>query len=147
MLGVQGVTHWSLPVNDLEEAERFYGELLGFESRGRLGSGRMSCFNAGGHDILLTQRHEAREQTPDQVELHYSFTVTPEVLEEACRVFLERGVKVESLVYRDRGYFLGRELYFLDPSGNRLELRDPTWQPGMPIPSWEEIARQPRVTA
>ena len=51
------------------------------------------------------------------------------------------------LSVRERGYFLGRELYFRDPSGNRLELRDPTWQTGMSTPTWEEIARQPRVTA
>ena len=29
ILKVEGVTHWSIPVNDLEEAEDFYGELLG----------------------------------------------------------------------------------------------------------------------
>ena len=33
------------------------------------------------------------------------------------------------------------ELYFLDPSGNMLELRDPTWKSGMPTPTYEEIAR------
>jgi hypothetical protein len=31
-------------------------------------------------------------------------------------------------------------MYFLDPSGNLLELRDATWQPGMPTPTYEEIA-------
>ena len=36
--------------------------------------------------------------------------------------------------------FTGRELYFFDPSGNRLELRDPTWTEGMPEPSFEELA-------
>lgn len=46
---------------------------------------------------------------------------------------------VESLVYRERGYFTARELYFHDPSGNRLELRDATWVPGMPKPSFDEI--------
>ena len=33
------------------------------------------------------------------------------------------------------------QLYFFDPSGNRLELRDPTWGEGMPEPSFEELAR------
>ena len=27
ILKVEGVTHWSIPVNDLAEAEEFYGEL------------------------------------------------------------------------------------------------------------------------
>ena len=30
MLKIDGVTHWSIPVNDLEESERFYRDLLGF---------------------------------------------------------------------------------------------------------------------
>ncbi len=38
MLKVDGVTHWSIPVNDLEEAERFYGDVLGFQYQGRLGT-------------------------------------------------------------------------------------------------------------
>jgi predicted enzyme related to lactoylglutathione lyase len=29
MLKIDGVTHWSIPVNDLEEGERFYRDLLG----------------------------------------------------------------------------------------------------------------------
>ena len=28
-LKVEGVVHWSIPVNDLEEAEKFYREILG----------------------------------------------------------------------------------------------------------------------
>jgi hypothetical protein len=44
------------------------------------------------------------------------------------------------LTYREQGFFTGRELYFLDPSGNLLELRDPRWQQGMPTPTHEEIA-------
>ena len=47
----------------------------------------------------------------------------------------------QPIVYRAQGFFLGRELYFLDPSGNMLELRDPTWKPGMPQPTYEEIIR------
>ena len=48
LLHVEGVTHWSIPVNNLEEAEAFYGDLLGLTPVGRLGTARMSCFTAGG---------------------------------------------------------------------------------------------------
>ena len=37
LLKIEGVTHWSIPVNNLEEAEAFYGDLLGLEAKGRLG--------------------------------------------------------------------------------------------------------------
>ena len=71
---------------------------------------------------------------------HHSFEVSPEVFDKACKLFNERGIRVpEAIVYRERGFFLGREMYFLDPSGNLLELCDPTWKPGMPTPTYEEI--------
>jgi extradiol dioxygenase family protein len=64
------------------------------------------------------------------------------MFEQGCKLFQRMGVRIaEPIVYRERGHFTGRELYFLDPSGNMLELRDPTWKPGMPAPAYEEIAR------
>jgi len=53
----------------------------------------------------------------------------------------DKGVPVLDITYREQGVFLGREMYFLDPSGNMLELRDTTWKAGMPTPTYEEIAR------
>jgi catechol 2,3-dioxygenase-like lactoylglutathione lyase family enzyme len=141
-LKVDGVTHWSIPVNDLEESERFYEGVLGLEYKGRLGNSGMACFVAGGDSILLCQRNEPLVRTTQQDNrLHHSFTVSPEVFKQGCRLFRERGIPIVELVYREQGFFLGRELYFLDPSGNLLELRDPTWQPGMAKPSHEELAR------
>ena len=29
LLTIEDVTHWSIPVNNLEESEQFYGDLLG----------------------------------------------------------------------------------------------------------------------
>src|SRR5437899_12998486 len=97
MLKIDGVTHWSIPVNDLEESERFYRDLLGLEYRGRLGNAHMACFHVGGHDILLCERKEKLYRTPQQDNrLHHSFTLSPEEWEKAVRLFHERGVKVES---------------------------------------------------
>jgi catechol 2,3-dioxygenase-like lactoylglutathione lyase family enzyme len=140
MLKIDGVTHWSIPVNDLEESERFYRGVLGLPYRGRLGNSGMACFSVGGHDILLCERKDKLHRTPQQDNrLHHSFTVSPEEWEKAARLFHELGVKVEDLVYRETGFFTGRELYFLDPSGNLLEVRDPTWKAGMAKPPYEEI--------
>ena len=143
LLKVDGVTHWSIPVNDLAESEKFYGEILGLESKGRLGSSNMSCFAVGGHSILLCQRKESLLRTPQQDNrLHQAFDVGTQMFERACKLFQEKGIRIaEAIVYRERGHFTGRELYFLDPSGNMLELRDPTWKPGMPTPTYEEIVR------
>ena len=142
LLKLDGVTHWSIPVNNLEEAERFYQDVLGLEYKGRLGNSGMSCLTVGGHSILLCQRNDPVIRTPQQDNrLHHAFDVSPEMFERACRLFREKGIRIaEPIVYREHGFFTGRELYFLDPSGNMLEIRDAGWKPGMPKPSYEEIA-------
>ena len=141
LLQIEGVTHWSIPVNDLNEAEAFYGELLGLVPVGRLGNSRMSCFRAGDNSILLCERGETVDQSfVEEPNVHHSFTVTPETLVKACKIFRERKIRIDRLYHRKEGVFPGRELYFFDPSGNRLELRDPTWKAGMPEPTFEELA-------
>ncbi len=142
LLKIEGVTHWSIGVNNLEESEAFYGDLLGLEARGRLGNQVMSCFSVGDNNILLCKRdHPLPVPSPEDSKVHHSFTVSPETLTQACKLFAERRVPIDELIYRAKGFFTGRELYFFDPSGNRLELRDPTWKEGMPEPSFEEIVR------
>lgn len=142
LLKIDNVTHWSIPVNDLEASEKFYRDILGLEYQGRLGNTTMACFTVAEHSILLCQRPEPVVRTPEQEgRAHHSFTVSPEVFEKACKVFQEQHVSVLGITYREQGVFLGREMYFLDPSGNMLELRDPTWKSGMPTPAYEEIAR------
>ncbi len=142
VLKIEGVTHWSIPVNNLNEAEDFYGELLGLTPMGRLGNNIMSCFNVGDHNILLCERPSPVDGPLKEDEgVHHSFTVSPQTFDEACKVFNDRDVKIAYLTYRAQGVFTGRELYFYDPSGNRLELRDPTWSKGMPEPSFEELAK------
>ena len=142
LLQIEGITHWSIPVNDLAESEQFYGELLGLNARGRLGNSGMSCISVGDQNILLCERSPDIDKShTEEQNVHHSFTVSPETLVKACKIFQERKVPIDRLYYRAKGFFTGRELYFFDPSGNRLELRDPTWQAGMPEPTFEELAR------
>jgi catechol 2,3-dioxygenase-like lactoylglutathione lyase family enzyme len=138
---IEGVTHWSIPVNNLKEAEDFYGDLLGLKPLGRLGNAVMSCYNVGDHNILLCERVQPQDKTTVEERVHHSFTVSPESFVEACKIFHEKKVPIVQLQYRAQGYFTGRELYFHDPSGNRLELRDPTWEKGMPEPPFDDIVR------
>jgi len=142
MLKLDNVTHWSIPVNNLAEAEQFYQDILGLDYKGRLGNSNMACFTIAEHSILLCQRKDPVVRTPEQDNrLHHSFTVSPEMFEKACKLFHAQGIRIVEIIYRAQGFFPGRELYFLDPSGNMLELRDPTWQAGMPTPTYEEIAQ------
>lgn len=141
-LKLDAVTHWSIPVNNLEAAEKFYGEILGLEPVGRLANTPQSCYKLGAHYIILCQRKDPIVRTIQQDgKLHHAFDVSPEMFNKACKLFHELGIKIhEPIDYRPAGFFTGRQLYVLDPSGNRIELRDPTWQPGMPTPTYEEIA-------
>src|SRR5437899_12770642 len=123
LLKIEGVTHWSIPVNDLSESEKFYGDLLGLKPLGRLGNSGMSCFNVGDNNILLCERGPTVDKsfTEDQ-NVHHSFTVSPETLVQACKIVSERKIPIDRLYYRAKVFFTGRELYFFDPSGNGLAL-------------------------
>ena len=100
VLNIEGVTHWSIPVNDLTEAEEFYGELLGLTPQGRLGNNTMSCFNVGDHNILLCERsNPADGSSRDDGGAHHSFTVSPETFEAACREFAQREIRIDHLTY------------------------------------------------
>ena len=141
MLKLDRVVHWSIPVNNLEDAEKFYGEILGLEHVGRLASSPQSCFKLGNHFIILCKRNDPIVRTIQQDgRLHHAFDVSPEMFNKACKLFHELGIKIhEPVDYRLGGFFTGRQLFVLDPSGNRIELRDPSWQPSMPTPTYEEI--------
>jgi catechol 2,3-dioxygenase-like lactoylglutathione lyase family enzyme len=87
LLKIEGVTHWSIPVNNLDEAEKFYGDLLGLKHLGRLGNSGMSCFNVGDNNILLCERAASVDKSHvEEQNVHHSFTVAPETLvQDFCR--------------------------------------------------------------
>ena len=90
-LKIEGVTHWSIPVNNLDESEKFYGDLLGLKHLGRLGNSGMSCFNVGDHNILLCERSAQIDKSHvEDANVHHSFTVTPDTLVQACKIFSEK---------------------------------------------------------
>ena len=141
MLKLDAVVHWSIPVNNLEDSEKFYGEILGLDYAGRLATSRTACFVLGGHNILLCERQEPIVRTIQQDgRLHHAFDVSPEMFDKACKVFRDLGIRIhEPVDYRPGGFFTGRQLFVLEPSRNRIELRDFLLGAGMPTPTYEEI--------
>jgi extradiol dioxygenase family protein len=140
-LKLDSVVHWWIPVNNLEEAETFYGEVLGLEHVGRLATSRQSCFKLGTHNIIVCERKDPLHRTIEQDgRLHHAFDVSREMFVTACKLFHRLGITIhEPIDYRASGFFTGRQLFVLDPSGNRIELRDASWKAGMPTPTYEEI--------
>jgi catechol 2,3-dioxygenase-like lactoylglutathione lyase family enzyme len=130
---VQDLVHWAIQVNDLEESLRFYTEVLGMADGGPVGP-EMRCVRFGDTRILLCRR---RQPVPADAErespAHIAFRVSAEDFERAVAHMREWGVAVKppaaspthvrgDVEYRREGVFVGRSLYFNDPSGNRLEL-------------------------
>ncbi len=138
---VQGLTHWAIPVNDLEESRRFYTEILGMEDRGPVGP-VMHCVGFGDTNILLSVRPTPVPRVEDRDGLtHIAFRVRGEDMDRAIAGLRAWGVQVTpefdggtaerrgDVEIRRVGVFTGRSLYFLDPSGNQLELNDPNLPP------------------
>ena len=100
-----GINHIALEVGDIDEALAFWGRLLDFELRGRLGR-RMAFLDAGDQFIALSA---GRTQPADDAR-HFGLVVDDR---EAMRGALERaGVEILG----------GSGLDFRDPWGNRIQI-------------------------
>jgi len=100
-----GINHVALEVGDVDQALDFYGRLLDFELRGRIGTS-MAFIDAGDQFIAISA---GRAQAADDSR-HFGLVVDDA---DALRGALEReGVKI----------LPGRGLDFLDPWGNRIQV-------------------------
>jgi hypothetical protein len=114
-LKLHSVVHWSIPVNNLEEAETFYGEVLGLEHVGRLATSRQSCFKLGTHNIIVCERKDPLHRTIEQdCRLHHAFDVSREMFVTACKLFHRLGITIhEPIDYRASGFSPGASFSFL----------------------------------
>jgi extradiol dioxygenase family protein len=122
--------HLAFPVNDIAEARRFYGELLGCEE-GR-SSDAWVDFNFYGHQIVAhlapdeTGHKSTSEVDGDQVPVRHFGAILDRADWDALAEKLKRaGIKfiIEPHV-RFKGE-VGEQatMFFLDPSGNALEFK------------------------
>ena len=100
-----GINHVALEVGDVDQALDFYGRLLDFELRGRIGRS-MAFIDAGDQFIAIAA---GRSQAADDSR-HFGLVVDDA---DAVRDALGReGVEI----------LPGRGLDFLDPWGNRIQV-------------------------
>ena len=103
------LSHVNLRVQNLEEAARFYGEVMGLEAIPRRDTkGKGAWFRLG-----ETEVHLAEDTTP-QPRSKRHFAVEVADLEAARRTAKENGAEIDQ---EDTGRFWMR-----DPSGNRIEV-------------------------
>ena len=125
---VNRVLETCLYVSDLEQAERFYRDVLGLEFHSRQ-PGRHVFFRCGASMLLLFNPDEsshANSHLPQHGSHgpgHVAFAVPASEL-AAWQARLEQfGVAIEKLFDWPHG---GRSIYFRDPAGNSLELATTT---------------------
>lgn len=121
----------ALYVDDLDAAERFYGEMLGLERIARV-EGRHVFFRCG-DGVLLLFVADATEKPPNNPAMpvpphgtrgpgHLCFRASEDEI-AAWRAKLESaGIAIEADFRWPNG---ARSIYFRDPAGNSLEFADP----------------------
>ena len=123
MLKTEGVLHFTIPVKNLDRAEKFYGEILGFKKIGR--TDRIVFMRAGDDYFNLTySENPITLNAAGRHEIHSAFRVTPQAYEEALRSLPANGVEIFKQEDRRVGVFVGRSAYIRDPDGNVIEFID-----------------------
>ena len=123
MLKTEGVLHFTIAVKNLDRAEEFYTEILGFEKIGR--TERIVFLRAGGDFFNLAySENPITLNAEGQHQIHSAFRVTPQTYAETVQRLPDKGVEIFKEEDRQSGVFVGRSAYIRDPDGNVLEFID-----------------------
>jgi catechol 2,3-dioxygenase-like lactoylglutathione lyase family enzyme len=124
---IEAVIETAIYVDDLDQAETFYRDVLGLGPTGKE-PGRSVFFRVGQTSMLLaflaetTLRGEHLPAHGTKGPGHFALGVRSEALDAWRRRLEDHGVAIEQEVTWPRG---GRSIYFRDPSGNSVELISP----------------------
>lgn len=115
-----GINHITIRVNDIERAEEFYGDILGFELIRKMGKS-MAVYKVGEEDTIVLVEAETSydPESRDYRVDHFGFYLDSEdEVDEMAKYFREHEVSILSgPANRKRGRFL----FISDPDGNMLE--------------------------
>lgn len=121
----------ALYANDMDAAERFYGEVLGLERIVRVAD-RHVFFRVGDGVLLIFNPSETCKPpcNPDlpvpphgaQGPGHFCFAVDGTALDDWCARLYAAAVEIEADFHWPNG---ARSIYFRDPAGNSLEMAEP----------------------
>ncbi len=115
-----GINHITIRVNDIEHAEEFYGDILGFELVRKMGQS-MAVYRVGEEDTLVLVEAETSydPSSRDYRVDHFGFYLeSEEKVDEMAEYFREKEVSILSgPANRKRGRFV----FISDPDGNMIE--------------------------
>ena len=120
MIKTKGIYHTSIPVDDLDRAERFYTEVLGLKlDRPRREGAGLSRLKCGEDTLVLFKRPRplGRDSHKEDGVYHQAFEMDVSGFDEAVANLKEAGV-FHQIIERDSG----RTIYFWDTEGNYEEL-------------------------
>jgi len=125
MIEPRSVVHFSIAVSDLDVSRKFYTEILGLTLVQNAPAGGMVFLRAGNdHVILARSDAPLRRELKDSRRAHHAFKVDADKYEAAKTFLASKGVEVFEEEHRDRGVFVGRQLYIRDPDGTVIELTE-----------------------
>lgn len=119
---IDGINHVTVSVLDLEQSFLFYREVLGFKALSKRRN--KSAYLLSGSDwIVLVQDKNIEGLTSPRSYAHLAFSVT----EDNFLKVSEKIKKSDAEIWQENSS-PGESLYFLDPSGNRLEIHCGNWK-------------------
>jgi catechol 2,3-dioxygenase-like lactoylglutathione lyase family enzyme len=120
-LAILGLNQVWLDCKDLEDAEKFYGGVLGLRKTGQV-PGMMVLFDCHGTTLLLGLRPEMR---PNSI-LYFRLENSVSALQAAYNRLKQAGVSVDDSPHGIAKNWNGRDVWlahFHDPSGNQLAFK------------------------
>ncbi len=123
---LQGIHHIALNVRDLDRAERFYTDVLGFSVSHRFSEGlRHIMLDIGNAHLALFETPDlemkpALEQLSNKGYMHFAFATSRDEFIKIVDELKSKKVNIDSgPVVRGEG----ESIYFTDPDQNHLEIR------------------------
>jgi catechol 2,3-dioxygenase-like lactoylglutathione lyase family enzyme len=123
---LKGIHHIALNVTDLDRAERFYTDVLGFSVAHRFSKGlRHLMLDTGNSYLALFETpnldmKSSLEQLSEKGYMHFAFETDPEEFIKIIDELKNKKVNIDcGPVVRGEG----ESIYFTDPDQNHLEIR------------------------
>jgi catechol 2,3-dioxygenase-like lactoylglutathione lyase family enzyme len=126
---ITGIHHMTLPVGDLELAERFYTEVFGAEVTRRVGNHISVVIGIGPRIDLFLQ--EFIQPATKDLHPHIGWDLEPEELAECAEILDKNGIGYEGPTHAGRTGTAN--IYFDDPWGNHHELQCQNYPADAPV--------------
>lgn len=119
MPSIAGLYEVAIPVRNLERAEAFYRDVLGFDVGLRDETRRWVFLRIAGQAGMLV----LQERAGDLPALHFAFSVSPAELDRGRAELMGRGIVCTEPQFH--AWMPATSVYFTDPDGHDLELCAP----------------------